>query len=120
MLRALAYSRLGMMVQANDAISHAQLLSDRQHSQLAGDLFRTRGTVDVEQNNLDDAEKMFHKSLEFARLKNDRFLQATALLNLGVVAEQREHFDESLDWSRSAADVARSIGARVIQERAQG
>ena len=119
MIQALAFARLGQMKQADSALQQAQSLSDKNHSTLAGDLFRTKGVVALEQNNLMAAKEMFGQTLQIARQTKDKFLEASALLNLGVVALQEEHFDEALDWSKAAASTAENIGARLLLERAQ-
>ena len=120
MIRAIAYSRMGKMSSADDALLSAESLSKQQNSLLVGDLFRTRGVIDVERNDLPHANEMFRQSLNIARQQNDRFLLASALLNLGVIALQEERFDEALDWSRAATEAAQVIDARVIEEKSQG
>jgi CHAT domain-containing protein/Tfp pilus assembly protein PilF len=47
-------------------------------------------------------------------------MQASSLLNLGVVALRQEHFDEALEWSNLAAGQAKSVGDQLIQEKSQG
>jgi CHAT domain-containing protein len=120
MIRAIAYARMGNMRSADDALTLAESLSKQQNSYLAGELFRTRGVIDVERNDLSHANEMFHQSLSIARQQNDSFLLSSALLNLGVIALQEERFDEALDWSKEAADAAKLIHARVIEEKSQG
>jgi len=119
-IRAVAYARLGQTTLADQELREAQTISDRQHSLLAAELFRTRGVVAVEQDNLPLASEMFHRSLDIARQQKDRHMQTSALLNLGVIALQQEHFDEAFEWSKLAADEAQLIGERLIQEKSQG
>jgi CHAT domain-containing protein len=120
MVGATAYARMGQMTRSDGLLRQAQTLCEEQHSKLAGDLLRTRGVIDVERNDLTHANEMFRQSLQIARQQDDKFLLASALLNLGVIALQQERFDETLDWSREAAQVARVIDARVIEEKSQG
>ncbi len=120
MFCALAYARLGQMDKSEQELEYAQSLSDRHPSALAGELYRIRGAIDLERNNLAHANEMFRQSLLSARQNKDQFLEATALLNLGVVALRREHFDEALEWSRQASASAQAIGAHVLQEKSQG
>jgi CHAT domain-containing protein len=120
MVGATAYARVGQMERSDELLRRAQTLCEEQHSKLIGEVFRTRGVIDVERNDLTHANEMFRQSLQIARQQDDKFLLASALLNLGVIALQQEHFDETLDWSREAAQVARVIDARVIEEKSQG
>ncbi|HVW76101.1 MAG TPA: CHAT domain-containing protein [Alloacidobacterium sp.] len=119
-IRAIAYARLGQASLADQELQEAQKISAAHHALLAAELFRTRGVVAIEQNDLSRAGEMFHQSLDIARQQKDRHMQASALLNLGVIALQQEHFDEAFEWSKSAADEAQSLGDRLIQEKSQG
>jgi CHAT domain-containing protein/Tfp pilus assembly protein PilF len=120
MLRAMIFARMGQMDQADAALRTAELALEQHPSKLMGEFYRARGVVDVEKDDLDHADKMFRQSLIFARQQNDRFLLASALLNVGVIALQREHYDQALAWSQQASDAAREIGASLIEERAEG
>jgi len=55
--------------------------------------------------NYGHAQSLFEKALVSARAAGDKFLEATALLNLSWSADEQAHFDEALDW----ADAARKI-----------
>lgn len=118
--QAVAYARLGNMESANEKLHAAQQLTVEQPSLLTGELFRAEGVVDIERDDLSHASEMFHQSLEMAREHKDEFLQSTALLNLGVIALQQEHFDEALDYSRLSTAIAQTIGAKLLQEKAEG
>lgn len=117
---AVAYARTGQMDRANQALQKAELLSNSNHSLMAADIFRTSGIIDVERNDLVHANEMFHYCLESARHQGDGHMQASSLLNLGVVALRQEHFDEALEWSNLAAGQAKSVGDQLIQEKSQG
>ena len=118
MNRAMAWSRLGRPAPAIRALDDAQRLVDQSQSSLRGELLSTRGVVDVERGDLDRAESMFRQGLEFAREQNDQYLQASIQLNIGVVALRQEHYDEALYWCHAASELARTIDANLILEKA--
>jgi CHAT domain-containing protein len=115
---ATALARLGQFTPATHALDEAQKLVDENRSNLAAEVLRARGVVDVEQGELDEAQAAFRQSLELARPLKDQYLQASIQLNLGVVALQKEHYDEALEWSRAASKSAKAVDANVILEKA--
>ena len=119
-LQALAYAHLGRFEEAEQNLAEANELCQSSHCSVAGEVARGRGVVAVERDDLPQAEHFFRASLQDFRKKGDRFLEATALLNLGVVAMREQHYDESVDWSRSAFDVSHSLQAGLTEEKALG
>lgn len=111
-------ARLGQFAPATQALDEAQKLVAENGSTLAAEVWRARGVVDVEQNELDRALSAFRQSLELARPLNDQYLLASIQLNLGVVALQKERYDEALEWSRAATKSAKAVDANVILEKA--
>jgi CHAT domain-containing protein len=85
-----------------------------------GDLFQALGILAGERSDLPAAEKLFSRSLSFARSHGDSFLESSSLLNLGYQSLAQERFDETADRSEAAYRAAQSIGARVIALVAQG
>jgi CHAT domain-containing protein/tetratricopeptide (TPR) repeat protein len=120
MVLGIAYARLGRFHDADQSLADAQHLSDLSHSSLVGELARAFGVVAVESGNLENAERHFRNSLQLSRQEGDRFLELTALLNLGVVAIGQERYDESTGWSNDAYRIAQEAGARQTEEKALG
>jgi CHAT domain-containing protein/Tfp pilus assembly protein PilF len=119
-LQGLASALLG---QPSDAEEKLRIAESRLHppvSSLDGEVARARGVVKLKQNDLDDAETYFRRSLKIAENQQDEFLRLTALLNLGAVALRKEHYDQAIDWSNSAHDVAHSLGAKPDEEKTLG
>ena len=85
-----------------------------------GDVARSQGILAVERGQLSAALEYFQQSLSFARLHSDRFLEATALSNLALVAAAQEHFDEAKDQSDAAYQAAITLDARRVALVAQG
>jgi CHAT domain-containing protein len=120
LLRALAFARLGQFQDADRNLSESLRGCEFWRCESAGDLARTAGVIEVQRNDLEKAEQYFHLSMRLAHERGDQFLDCTALLNLGFLALNREHFDESIDWSEKALTVSRGIGWRMIEEKSLG
>ncbi len=120
MLRALAFAHLGDFQHADQSLDDALRRCDHWNCDSAGKLARIGGAVEVDQNRADQAETYFRTSMRIARQRGDDFLEASAQLNLGVIAIGKEHFDESIDWSDQAQAAARAIGAGLDEEKALG
>ena len=96
LLCAMAHARLGQAQQADFELQEAQRLSDASHSALNGEVLRTEATVQNYRGHLTEAADLFRKSLKVAREERDSFLEASDLLNLGMVTFEMEHYDEAL------------------------
>jgi CHAT domain-containing protein/Tfp pilus assembly protein PilF len=85
-----------------------------------GDLFQAAGIVAGERSDSPSAERLYKRSLLFARSHGDPFLESSSLLNLGYESLVQGHFDEAADRSEEAHRSAEKIGASVIALVAQG
>ncbi len=74
----------------------------------------------MELGHFERAQRLFDQTLISARAGGNRFLEATALLNLSWSALQQEHFDEALDWSDKAYRLSTAIDAGYIVQTALG
>jgi CHAT domain-containing protein len=115
---SIAQARLGHLDQAERTLQEAE----RQCPECAlrAEVVSTRGSIDLERGNLDDAERGFQAALAGGRRSSDQFLQTRALMNLGVVALQEEHYEDASTRFGDAATLARSIGAKLVLEKAVG
>jgi tetratricopeptide (TPR) repeat protein len=121
LLCAMAHARLGQPQQADSELQEAQRLSDASHSALNGEVLRSEATVQNYRGRLTEAADLFRKSLKVAHEgRDDPFLEASDLLNLGMVAFEMEHYDEALASLNEAANSARPIQARLVLEAASG
>jgi CHAT domain-containing protein len=116
---SLAKARLGDFAAALQFINQAEKLAG-DSSPVLGEVYRIRGVVELERQNIDGAETYIRRSLEISHRSNDVFLEATALLNLGVIASKRNRFDESIDWLSSAREKAKSLDAELLIEKVVG
>jgi CHAT domain-containing protein len=121
-LRGIAYARSSRdFPRAEQALHEAQRLCDAIHCAQGGEIARAWGVVTIEKSDdVKQAEAFFRKSLNIAREQKDRFLEATALLNLGTVDLHRERFDDAIDWSNASLRIAQAIHARQLIEIVSG
>lgn len=118
-LLSLAYARKGDAVRATQAIDEADRLKAVSLS-TKSDIFAARARFELQENRFAEAEVLLQESLTTAREGGNRFSEATALLNLGVIDLHQDHYEDALEHSDAAASIAQSIGAQVLQERALG
>ncbi len=106
--------------EANRHISQAEQLAETDQPSLLGEVLVGRGTLAFMRGNLAGARADFHHALDFARQSHQTFLEARALGSLGLVAQQQEHYDESIDWYTQSISLSRTLGARAITAKTLG
>jgi CHAT domain-containing protein len=119
-LVGVANSYLHNFSEAERALNIAAEVCSASEYAACGDLLQARGLLASERGQSDSAKDLYRRSLSFAGSHGDRFLGCTSLLNLGAEALSQGHFDEAIDQSRAAYDVARTLGARVVELVTQG
>ncbi len=119
-VQGIAFARRDRLEDADRSLQEAEHLSEVHHSNLAGEVARAQGVVAVIRDDLVSAGRFFRTSLQIARDQVDHFLELSALVNLGVVAMKEEHYDESLEWSNRAYDLAHGLGVHLTEEKALG
>jgi CHAT domain-containing protein len=119
LILALAWARLGDVERSADAISIAKrLLDGLPASSSAVEFHNTLGILYMQQGDLSGSESSFRKALALSQSQGSQFWTASILLNLGVVALDKDHYDEALYWSHEASGTARTINAKIILEKA--
>jgi CHAT domain-containing protein len=119
-IESVAYGRLHSFPEAESALQEADRVCAASQDQYCGEVLRAHGVLAIEQGQPDVARQSFRDSLLFARQRKDKFMEATALLNLGVASLRQEHFDEAVDWTEAAYEVANNIGAGMLATKALG
>jgi CHAT domain-containing protein len=115
-----AHARLGQAQESDRELAQALRLSHSSGSPLQGELLLTEGHVQFYRGHLNQAAYLYKESLQAARRQNDVFLEASDLLNLGMVSLGLNHYDEASTYFKGCADLAKEIGARPAIEAAQG
>jgi CHAT domain-containing protein/Tfp pilus assembly protein PilF len=119
-LEGVAHARLHQFQEAEEKLGQAEKTCLVSLAATCGDVTRARGILAVQRGQLDVAKGLFEQSLGFARAHNDRFLEATALLNLGLTSLREEHFDEAIDWTDAAFRTSSVLDAGSVATKALG
>jgi CHAT domain-containing protein len=119
-IKSVAHARLHQFSEADGELGQATQLCQISPEATCGDVIRARGVLAVQHGQTDAAKQLFAESLQFARTHDDRFLEATALLNLGLTSLREEHFDEAIDWTNTALQRSTTSGFGDISRAALG
>jgi CHAT domain-containing protein len=119
-VQGVAFARLHSFREADSVLGRAEELCLSREEPTCGTVTRARGILAVERGRLTEALGFFQQSRSFAASHADRFLEATALSNLGLVAVAQEHFDEAKDQSDAAYQAATALDAARVALVAQG
>ncbi len=120
MLLGLAQMRLSRMREARRNIANARRLVDALHSALLGEVLKAQGNLALQAGDKAKAAELFSASLRIARARNDAYLQASDLVNIGSVDLDLGRYEQAALFSSDAARLARSIGASGTLDRALG
>jgi CHAT domain-containing protein/tetratricopeptide (TPR) repeat protein len=119
-IEGIAYARLHSFPEADGSLQRATQLCAEVQEASCGSVLRAQGILALERGQLVSARKFFEDCLSFARLKGDRFLEASALLNLSASALMEEHFGEAADWADAAYQSSVAFGVGSIATKAVG
>jgi CHAT domain-containing protein/Tfp pilus assembly protein PilF len=119
-IEGVAHARLHQFHEADENLEQASQMCRATPEAKCGDVIRARGILAVQRGQIDAAKQYFEESLQFARGHEDRFLEVTALLNLGLTSLREEHFDEAIDWTDAAYQASSALGAGNITQTALG
>ena len=119
-LEAWAYIVLQKFPKAEQKLEDAERHCEASAPQACANVTRARGRLEMELGHFKSAQRFFDQTLVSSRESEDRFLEATALLNLGWSALLQEHFDEALDLSDQAYRLSNAIDAGYIVQTASG
>jgi CHAT domain-containing protein len=101
--------------EAEHSLNKATRLCDTSASASCGYVLQARGLLATELNQSESAERLYELSLAFARSHGDSFLESDSLLNLGNESLAEGRFDEAIDRSEAAYQVAKAADARVLE-----
>ena len=119
-LEASVFTKLQQFSIADQRLQQAEVLCKIADYAACGSVLRARGVLAVDRGQMNDARHYFLESLSYAKSHRDRFLEVTALLNLGATGLRSDRFDEAADWSRSAQRAAQELGAADLLQGASG
>lgn len=119
-IEGVAYARVHSFPEADRSLDQATQLCAGFPEASCGNVMRAQGILALERGQPVSAQKSFEDSLSFARLKRDRFLEASALLNLSASSLKEEHFGEAADWADGAYQSSTAFGAGSLATKALG
>jgi len=119
-LEAVILAHRGQPDVAGRELSQAEALCQASSYAVCGNVLQTRGILAVRSGQSSVARQYLLQSYAFARTRQDPFLEANALMNLGWAALRAGHFDESVDWSGTAYRNAEQLGAEDLAQVAAG
>ena len=119
-LVGIAYIGMHRLQEAETVLTELERNCRTSGSDVIGQVLVALGMFQVERGEYNRAQTLFENSLQFARQRSNRFLEAVALLKLSNTALQQEHFEEAIDWSNAAYSSAKALDARLIMEIAEG
>lgn len=119
-LVAVANAHLRHFAEAEHALTEATRLCEGSSSSSCGDVLQARGLLASEQDQTVAATQLYLLAQSFARSHQDRFLESTALLNLGAESLAQSHFDEAIDQSQAAYEIAQSMDSKIVELMTQG
>lgn len=120
---SLAFAKQGNRIRAVQLFAAADDICKRQSTvqpSVRAELLGAEGRFETEEGHVPEASTLFQKSLAEARLGRDRFFEASALLNLGVIDLHQNRFEDALEHSDAAVGIAKAIQAQLILEKALG
>ncbi len=119
-IEGVALTRQEQVQLADQRLAQAEAICRGAAYRACGDVLGARGVSAVEKGAYAEAYQFFLATLAFAREDHNRFLEASAAVNLGWTALHVERYDEAVDWSRSAYRSSEDLGAEDLAERASG
>jgi len=96
--------------EADADLAEAERLASSFQPNLLGEVYVSRGTLEIQEQKYAEAEKSLRRALSLSRDRGDRPLESTALANLALVATKEEHYDEAIEWNQSALMKYREFG----------
>jgi CHAT domain-containing protein len=119
-LEGVTYGYLHNFSDAERRLKEAEGLCGSTRVPSCTDIPRARGAVEMERGKPAEAKRLFKQALSAAYGTGDRFLEATAYMNLSYVAEGETYFDEAVDWAQKARDLSVEEGYSGIAQTATG
>lgn len=120
LLLGLAHYRAGQTDLSKQELRSARALAQASNSILMGEMLRTEGVVHVYADEANLALESFKQSLALARARDDRFLEATDLLNIGFVTSHLGQYDAAVPLLSDAAEFAQAAKAQTVLQAALG
>jgi CHAT domain-containing protein len=119
-LQGAANNYLQQFDEAKLRIQQAEDLASASQPQLLGDVALVKATLATIKGDFSNAELLNRQALNTALKRNQPFLKASALGNLGFVALRQQHCADAVERFDAAAAAAQQLHNRTLLEKAAG
>jgi CHAT domain-containing protein len=119
-IEAVALTRQQQLTEATQRLQMAESMCAARDFAACGDLLAARAILAAKESQHSPAREFFLQALSFARSHGNEWLQVSSDVNLGYIAMQVDHFDEAVDWSRTAYQAAEKQGFENLAQNAAG
>jgi CHAT domain-containing protein len=114
LLEGTAYRSAQEFAPAASKLNEAQHLAESFQPQLLCEVLNAVGALEIAENRYDNADEALHRALALARQQHNARQEASVLLNLALVATNRERYDEAIDRNQEALQLSRSLGMQSL------
>ena len=119
-IESIAFTRQQKLPLADQRLTRAEAICSNNDLASCGEVDTARAIFKIKQGQLDEAKQSFLRALAFSHNHHSAWLEASTTVNLGFIALQVDHFDEAVDWSRSAYREAAVAGFQYLAQVAAG
>ena len=112
MAQGIALAHVGRYSESEKYLAEAENLAETNQPKLLGEVALRKGSSALLRDDLTEAQREYLRALKSARDLHDSYLEAACLSNLGLIATNQEHYDESIEWNRQALLTSQANGAR--------
>jgi CHAT domain-containing protein/Tfp pilus assembly protein PilF len=119
-LEGLAFNSSNRFSDGEQSLSEAERLCRGSEYSSCALVVSARGGQEMDRGRFVQAQRLFEQVLVSARARGDRFLEASALMNLCWSADEQARFDNVIDLCGSALQISTALGFRFIEEAVSG
>ena len=119
-MEAVAYALTRNFPEAQNRLADAERLCFASDTPACSSVLLVRAWVEGQFGHFESAQKLSEQARNSARRNGNRFLEASALVNLSWSALQLAHLDEVLDWGNDALQLATPRDFAGVAQKALG
>lgn len=119
-IESIALTRQQKLPIADQRLTRAEAICSNNDLASCGEVDTARAIFEIQQGQPSEARQSFLRALAFSHNHHSIWLEASTTVNLGFIALQLDHFDEAVDWSRSAYREAATAGFQYLAQVAAG
>jgi CHAT domain-containing protein len=117
---SVALVRLQDVKQASARLRRSRAICKAASTSSCGQAMQAEGILAAKLGNHEEARRWFLETHTFAQAHQDRYLDASAELNMGWISLQMDKPEDALGWLTAGLEVSRAIGAEDLAEKCSG